>query len=256
MKRSRKFAFWLVLLPIIVFCVLLRPVASCSLAQHDWDLRLSISFTLDCPLITWAELDHLEKRIPASAAASVVWVVGEPDKALPALTSMLFFPNVLARLPWEVVSKGAGVLSYSKAKRDDGQVSVVLGADRYRVIIAFWSDKSSGYRCHQLVFMQEGRMRAIFPSAQHYLAEQQKVRTWLSCIFYQVPIPGRFISIAGFPHKSVRASLWEDYELVNLLLRQGKLALRPDSSPDPYSDDFPPIEETTQLSVSDGEKKL
>ena len=215
----------------------------CSLAQHDWQLMADVPLAWTCPLTLWPHLDFLENQLQGDLPEAVLWVVERPREAVPALVSLWFMPWKVKGLPWNVVGRGTDVLDRSRQAAAEGVRSLlVLGTDKVRLRLLWWSDRNAGYQCHQLVFLQEGRLRAISTSTTNPLAVERSQRFWVSVIFYRLPVPGLVLSVAVFPWHGIRASLWEDYELVEELLRHGRLKWRPDSQPDPYMDDFPDVD--------------
>jgi hypothetical protein len=67
--------------------------------------------------------------------------------------------------------------------------------------------------------------------------------SWLSQIFYQLPLPDRVLSLSIFPLDNIRASLFEDHGYVEGLLARKVLKRRSDLEVDPFSFDFPELPE-------------
>ncbi|GAB4279236.1 MAG: hypothetical protein Kow0029_23060 [Candidatus Rifleibacteriota bacterium] len=91
--------------------------------------------------------------------------------------------------------------------------------------------------------MQSNRIRGVFADDKKPWAQESSGMAWISLIFYQLPLPGRIISLAAYPFNNTRISLFEDHSYVENLLGEKLLKRRADLEVDPFSFDFPELPE-------------
>ena len=124
-----------------------------------------------------------------------------------------------------------------------GEGPLIIGSDGNYIKIALFADQNSGFGCMQLVVQQTGRIRAVHPDTKTPWAQEINGSSWLSLIFYQLPVPGRILSFSAYPVQKNRHSIYEDHSYVETLLNQRILKRRPDLVVDPYRFDFPELPE-------------
>lgn len=232
-----------------VFAVLLillmrfLPVEGCSLALHDWKLVFYLKIPVAAPLLPLAEMNQVSSRMQQNPVSGVTWVADLDVYSRLALGLFAFLADPAAALPWEVIPAGESMLAMARDAGDKISGRVLLSTDRCFLKIALFSDRNSLFNCHQLVVMQTGRIRAVQPDPARPWAQETAGQSWLSLIFYQIPVPGRIMSLSVYPVNQTRLSLNEDHPLVETLLSHRLLLRRPDLVVDPYKFDFPELPE-------------
>lgn len=132
-------------------------------------------------------------------------------------------------------------MEIARTSNSNTKAPLVIGSDKNYIRVACFSDKNSNFNCHQLVIMQTGRIRAVHADPIKPWAQEINGQAWLSLIFYQIPLPGRILSVAIYPVNQLRSALVDNDDYVKELIAQGLLKLRPDAVIDPYSFDFPDL---------------
>ncbi|MDD3148971.1 MAG: hypothetical protein PHD82_16880 [Candidatus Riflebacteria bacterium] len=221
----------------------LSHAGACSLALHDWKLVFFLKIPVSSPVFPLAELNVASLRAKESPVSKIIWMA---EHSLPGLMLLQMIGNVAdkaASIPWVPVSPGESLLGRARETRKDKTETMLIGSDKMSIKIAFFSDKNSGYNCHQLVVMQNSRIRAVQPDMQVPWAQETIGQSWFSLIFFQIPVPGRIMSFSTYPIRQTRHSIFEDHPLVENLLSKKLLLRRPDLVIDPYIFDFPELPE-------------
>jgi hypothetical protein len=91
--------------------------------------------------------------------------------------------------------------------------------------------------------MTNSRLRGVHADGDKPWAQEVNAMAWVSIIFYQLPIPGRIMSLSVFPYQSTRISLFEDHNFSEELMAKKLLTRRPDLDIDPFVFDFPELPE-------------
>lgn len=219
------------------------PVSGCSLALHQWKLVFYLKIPVASPIFPLAELSAAIGKLPENATRQIKWVV---EPGIFSQIAPVFLPLFLdwpAKIPWELISPDQSIMSMAKKAAENSDVPLVIGSDKCSLKIALFSDANSHFNCHQLVIMQNNRIRAVFPDKKAPWAQEINGQSWLSLIFFQLPVPGRILSFSVFPLASMRKSIFEDHGYVEKLLAEKKLFRRPDLVIDPFTFDFPELPE-------------
>lgn len=242
MKRfsAKELSVWFALAIILLHAQL---GSACSLALHDWKLTFYLKIPLSAPLFPLAELNSLPGKLPESSVGQIFWVSDHNLLSRMAPALMPFFIVWPARLPWITVDAGKSLTGLARESQKEKKTPLIIGSDQCFVKVAIFSDANTAYNCHQLVIMQSNRIRAVFADKRSPWAQEINGQSWISLIFYQLPLPGRILSFSAFPVSQIRKSIWEDHSYVETLLSQKKLMRRPDLTVDPYSFDFPELPE-------------
>lgn len=215
---------------------------ACSLALHKWERVFYIKIPVSAPAFPLSEAGAALGKIPENSARTVRWVA---DHHLISELSPAFLPLIkgwLNLIPWELARPGSSIMTQARNVSQNA-FPLIIGTDRCFIKIALFSDANSAGNCMQLVIMQTGRIRAVFPDKKSPWAQEINGQSWLSLIFFQVPIPGRILSFSAYPLAGLRQSIYEDHSLVEKLLTEQKLTRRPDLEIDPYQFDFPELPE-------------
>lgn len=240
MKNQKYSGKALILLAVFMGCF--SAASACSLALHDWKLVFYLKVPVSSPVFPLAEISAIESKVPEKSVKEISWIT---SSGFFSLATRFFLPVLTAwpaKLPWKPVEPGLSVLSHARSNENDA-TPLVIGSDQCFLKIAFFSDANSNFNCHQLVLLQSNRIRAVFADKKSPWAQEIQGQSWLSLIFYQLPVPGRILSFSIFPIGSMRQSLSEDHSFVEKLLAERKLRRRPDLVIDPYTFDFPELPE-------------
>ncbi|HEY9068905.1 MAG TPA: hypothetical protein VIV61_01540 [Candidatus Ozemobacteraceae bacterium] len=217
----------------------LQAAGACSLALHEWQPRFQFAFAPPAPILLLSELDLVRERV-REGRVSRVFQVTAPSvlTALLGLVPPLLQPGIR----WQAVSSPHLVqpLFLSPAS---GSAPLLLGTDRQTFRVALFSDLRSGSCCHQLVLYESKRIRAIHGLAASPWAREADGRAWISIVFYEYPVPGRILSVSVFPVEGRIREVYTAPELVETLIGQRRLQLRPASAFTPDSRDIPEMPE-------------
>jgi len=228
---------------LLLFMIASWPSAACSLALHDWKLVFYLKIPVSAPFFPLAELNTVSERMQNSPVSSIVWAASTSWYGRLALSFLPLTGDPAALLPMINVPAGGSMLGLARGHLTPGSAGILLGSDQCSIKIAFFSDRNSAYNCHQLVLLQNSRIRAVQPDPACPWVHESIGQSWLSLIFYQMPIPGRTLSLSMYPVRRSRLSIYEDHQLVENLLSHKLLLRRPDLVVDPYAFDFPELPE-------------
>lgn len=219
------------------------PAESCSLALHDWQPLFNVRIPVSAPFLPLAELDAICDRIPKNSIEKVIWVANHTFLSRFSLAFLELIPNQEARLPWQAVLPQASVLEMARKGSDKAKTPLIIGSDQNQLQIVLFVDHNADNHCFQLVLLQTSRIRAVYANPQNPWAQESRGLSWLSVVFYQMPLPGRILSLAIFPIYQTRNALIDNHELAEQLLKENRLLRRPEQVFDPYTFDFPDIPE-------------
>ncbi len=231
---------------LLLLLVLLLPVGSasaCSLALHVWKLVFYLKIPMSSPVLPLAELNVVSLRMKENPVSTIIWMASHDLLSRLSLSLLNTIADKAATIPWNAVSNGDSLLGKARDSKKTGSGAMLIGSDKCSIKIAFFSDRNSGFNCHQLVIMQNNRIRAVQPDIEVPWAQETIGQSWVSLIFYQIPVPGRIMSFSTYPVRQTRKSISEDHPLVENLLSQKLLLRRPDLVIDPYVFDFPELPE-------------
>lgn len=239
-KLQHKFAV-LIALGWLLTCA--YQAQACSLALHDWKRLFHLRLPLSAPLTPLAELDAILDKFPRNSLKQILWVANHNLFSSFSIALLPLLPNWEAHLPWQTLPTTASVVELAKGRQDQSDIPLIIGADQNQLQIALFVDSNSSNRCFQLVLMQTSRIRSVYASRQTPWAQESRGMTWVSLVFYQLPLPGRILSLAVFPVYQTRRALIDNHEYVEQLLAEKFLATRPEQIFDPYTFDFPDLPE-------------
>lgn len=228
------------LLFLLVFAVN-RPVRACSLAIHDWKLVFFVKIPISAPVFPLAEVNFLNANFKKPPVDSIYWLSGHNWVSHFFSGFVKALPSWPSKLNWSLVDRSSSVLKMGQDFLARGQKPLILGSDRNFLKIAFFSDANSDFNCHQVVIMQNSRIRGVHVDQEKPWAQELNGMSWVSLIFFQLPYPARVLSLSVFPHNYTRISLFEDHDYVESLLAQKLLRRRPDLEIDPFVFDFPEL---------------
>ena len=224
-----------------VFCG--QSLQACSLALHDWKLVFYRKIPVPVSFFPLAELDVAATRLEQASFARVFWVGSHNFVSAVAPAFLPLFADKAAGLPWAAFDSGPSLMTMARENYCPGEGPLIVGSDNSIVKIALFADQNSAFGCMQLVIQQTGRIRAVHPDAKTPWAQETNGLSWLSLIFYQLPVLGRILSFSAYPVHKNRQSIFEDHSYVETLLSQRILRRRPDLVVDPYRFDFPELPE-------------
>jgi hypothetical protein len=237
MKHLRTLLALLVLLVLMSNC----PAKGCSLAIHDWKLVFFVKIPVTAPVFPLAEVNFLNANFKKPPVDSVYWLSGHNWVSYSLSGFVKALPGWPSKLTWNLVDRSSSVLKMGQDFLAKGQNNLILGSDKNFLKVAFFSDANSDYNCHQLVIMQNSRIRGVHVDKEKPWAQELNGMSWVSLIFFQLPYPDRVLSLSVFPHNFTRISLFEDHDYVESLLSQKLLRRRPDLEVDPFVFDFPEL---------------
>lgn len=241
MRHNRTLVTIFALVLAAVFCG--QTVQACSLALHDWKLIFYRKIPVPVPFFPLAELDVAATRLEQASFARVFWVGSHNFISAVAPAFLPLFADRAARLPWAAFDSGPSLIAMARENYCPGEGPLIVGSDNSYIKVALFADQSSAFGCMQLVIQQSGRIRAVHPDTKTPWAQETNGMSWLSLIFYQLPLPGRILSFSAYPVQKNRFSIYEDHSYVEALLSQRILKRRPDLVVDPYRFDFPELPE-------------
>lgn len=235
--------FRVVLISLVIILSSLTSVSACSLAIHDWKLIAYFKIPLQVPIFPLSEISEISDQVIESNVSKVLWVSNHNILSRVGLLFLKLMKLPVAQIPWQAVNTSKSVLSIARKTISAENPSIIVGSDNVILKVALFSDRNSDYNCHQLVLMEESRIRAVIASSVSPWARESKGKTWLSLIFYKFPFLDNIISFSAFPYKKIRKSIYDDHGYVESLLAEKQLQRRTDVELDPLSDDFPQLPE-------------
>ncbi len=216
---------------------------ACSLAIHDWQLVFFAKLPISAPLFPLAEFNLLQANFKELPASKILWKSGHSWLGHFLSGFVNAMPDWPAKAKWILTDENKSVISMARNLAKRGSPPVIIGSEQNFLKIAFFTDANSGNNCHQLVLMTNSRLRGIHADSDKPWAQEANTMAWTSLIFYQLPIPGRIMSLSVFPYQSTRISLFEDHNFVEDLMARKLLTRRPDLEIDPFVFDFPELPE-------------
>lgn len=216
---------------------------ACSLAIHDWQLLFFAKLPISAPLFPLAEYNLLQANFKERPAPQILWKSGHSWLTHFLSGFVKAMPDWPATANWILTDENKSIISMARRLAKKGSPPVIVGSEQNILKIAFFSDKNSGNNCHQLVLMTNSRIRGVHADSNKPWAQEANSMAWVSVIFYQLPIPGRIMSLSVFPYQSTRISLFEDHSYVEELMAKKLLTRRPDLEIDPFVFDFPELPE-------------
>ncbi len=218
-------------------------VSACSLALHDWKLFFYLKIPLSAPIVPLSEIDIASEKISPDLIDKVLWQTNHNILTSVLISLIPLLESNAKNYTWIPIQAKDSVLSIARTLLDSDKPPLILGSEKNFLKVALFSDKNSFYNCHQLVFLQQNRIRGVLPSKLSPWAQEINGQAWFSLIFFQIPVPGKILSFSIFPFAGQRKSIYEDHPFVEKLLAEKKLFRRPDLKVDPYSNDFPNLPE-------------
>ena len=232
--------------PILVILLLFTGIidcSACSLALHDWQLKLFFKIPVNAPIVPLSEIAVIQKQFKKAVTDRIFWVT-KPGIFSPYNDFIIsFIDGWASQVKWNIVSDNRSVIKLAKSFAKDENKPLIVGSDRNFLKIAVFLDANSKNNCCQIVFAQDSRIRCVFQDPNNPWAQEFNMQSWFSLIFYRLPIPGNIISFSTYPIDGTRVAIYEDHPLVETLLSKKSLMRRPDLVIDPYSFDFPDLPE-------------
>lgn len=231
---------------IIIIAALFLPSASaraCSLALHDWKLIFYLRLPMKAPFLPAAEINAISDVFQPGSIRQIIWVAQHSPLSTFSLAFLNLFPNHEARVPWLPSAPVSSILELAREKQKTENVPLIIGSDENQLQIALFVDQNAGNRCFQLVLMQTGRIRAVHASKTRPWAQETRGMSWFSMVFFQLPLPGRILSLAVYPVFRSRIALIDDHAYAESLVDKDLLMRRPEQIFDPYTFDFPDLPE-------------
>jgi len=219
------------------------PTQACSLALHDWHLLFHLRIPVSAPIVPLAEVAAISDRLPRNSIKEVYWVSRHNLISAFSLAFLHLLPNWEAHIPWYPVTDNTSLIKMARERQNEQETPLIVGSDQTQLQIAFFGDRNSANRCFQLVIMQSSRIRAVYPSKQAPWAQEIRGTSWISVVFFQLPIPDRVLSFAFFPYYHARKALIDNHGYAEHLVAEELLLKRPEQVFDPYTFDFPDLPE-------------
>ena len=214
---------------------------TCSLALHDWQLKLFFKIPINAPFIPLSEINVIQNQFREAVTDKILWVI-KPGFFTPFLRNLLpLFKNWIGQTKWEIISNGKSVLKIARGFKDEEKKPLIIGSDKNYLKIAVFFDANSNNNCIQIVIAQDSRIRCIFQSSDNPWAQEFNLQSWGSIIFYRLPFIGYIMAFSIYPIDSGKYTFYENTDLVEYLLTKKCLTKRPDLLVDPYAFDFPDL---------------
>jgi hypothetical protein len=208
-----------------------QSVQSCSMAIHDWELRFQCRIPLQTTLVPLCEVDLAAKRFSQAPVSAVYWLTHHSPLSVVLSGFISAFSSSRDGIPWHPRSAtqapDAAIMQPST-----GKAPLIIGSDEHSLRFVLFSDRHSGYRCHQIVLLETKRLRAVHYDKTDPWAQEKEGRAWLSIIFFDLPLPEQFLSVSFSPslqHDEV-SDLYTNPDLVKALIASKHLRLRPSSA--------------------------
>lgn len=241
MYSKNKIKYYIVVI-LLLLCGVTNSFA-CSLALHDWQLKLFFKIPINAPFVPLSEVAVIQNHFKKAVTDRIFWVT-KPGVLSPYLDFVLsFIDGWASQTKWKIVTDNKSVIKLAKSFAKDENKPLIVGSDKNFLKVAVFLDANSKNNCVQIVLAQDSRIRCIFQDPQNPWAQEFNMQSWFSLIFYKLPIPGNILSFSAYPVDGTRASIYEDHPLVESLLSKKCLMRRPDLVIDPYSFDFPDLPE-------------
>lgn len=231
----------IILTLLVILPGLIQPADGCSLAIHDWELVFFAKIPISAPVFPLAEINFLNANFKTPPGKDIFWISDHSFLGHFFEGFIKAIPGWPAKMNWHLVSQAKSVLQMAREHSAKPESPLIMGSDKNFLKIAFFSDANSDYNCHQLVVMQNSRIRGVLTDKKKPWAQELNGMAWFSLIFYQLPYPDRVLSFSIFPYNFTRVSLFEDHGYVESLLAQKLLKRRPDLEVDPFVFDFPEL---------------
>ena len=217
--------------------------SACSLALHDWQLKLFFKIPINAPFIPLSEIAAIQNHFNKPVTDRIFWVI-KPGILSPYNDFIIsFIDGWTTQIKWNIVTDNKSVIKLAKTFAKDENKPLIVGSDKNFLKIAVFLDANSKNNCCQIVLAQDSRIRCIFQDPNNPWAQEFNLQSWCSLIFYRLPIPGNILSLSAYPVNGSRTAIYEDHPLVETLLSKKCLLRRPDLVIDPYSFDFPDLPE-------------
>lgn len=234
-KTNRALPFLILIAFFITF--LSKPVFSCNLADHDWQLLGKITLPTNSPLLPLAEIDISSRAFTPAQINQIVWLakIGPIQSLFLGLRGLS--GSWLAKLPWLTASFGEDVSKTWAGKHKEK--TLFIKSDNYILKAAFYSDQNSKNRCFDLIILEEGRIRLMNNNVSKPFVGEFKGATWLSIKFWNKPSFSNVLSITFYPWKGHSTVVYENTKLADKLLNNNSLMRRTDAPQNEILDDFP-----------------
>ncbi len=239
----RKFRFIYSLIVILLLLCGITKSYACSLALHDWQLKLFFKIPINAPFIPLSETSIIQNHFKKAVTDRIFWVT-KPGVLSPYNDFFIsFIDGWASQTKWQIVADNKSVIKLAKTFAKDENKPLIIGSDKNFLKIAVFLDANSKNNCCQIVLAQDSRIRCIFQDPKNPWAQEFNMQSWFSLIFYRLPIPGSILSFSAYPVNGTRSAIYEDHPLVEELLSKKSLLRRPDLVIDPYSFYFPDLPE-------------
>ena len=221
---------------LLLICLLSITVAlpACNLGMHEWERALMLDFSLPGPLLPAAEVSIINDRLAPHEAGNLIWTAESFESLAWAFITRKLLPQ-----QWPL----AQTWSYTSTDRLDksgiDRQTLLINPHSYKLRILLFRDKLSNYRCHQLVIIQEGRMRLAMPNSTPPLAEEYIPRTWLSLFFFDQPLPEQIMTLTLAPLRGQQQQVYMNSTFIETLLNEELIIRRPADFLLQYPEGFP-----------------
>lgn len=231
------------LFTVFCYCLLVSAANACSLALHDWQLVYYSKIPINAPFIPMSEISAIQGQFKKPVTDKILWVtkIGVLTPYVQEIVKKI--DGWVGQAEWKVLPDNKSVIKIAKEAAKNNEKPIIVGSDKNFFKIAVFVDKNSDNRCIQVVLAQDSRIRCVYQNPTTPWAQEFNMQSWVSLIFYELPLPGRIISFSTYPVSGTRLSIYEDHPLVEQLLSKRCLTRRPDLVIDPYAFDFPDLPE-------------
>lgn len=236
---KRKF---ILLLFFITFLTIKPFVAEgCGIALHSWKLKFYFKIPVKAPLVPLSEMSIISGRFPEKVTNNIIWLTQYgffTPFTKPFIKLIGGWPS---EVEWYNVFDNISVVKLSKRFSQTDEKPVIIASDRNNIKFALFVDENSRNNCYQLVIAQDSRIRCVFSKPDSPWAQEFCGNSWISLIFYKIPIPGNFMAINLYPINGSQYLLYEDSDFVTYLCEHDCLTRRPDYMNNPEEETFPAL---------------
>ena len=212
---------------------------ACGIAMHSWKLKCFYKIPVDSPLIPLSEMSIILSKYPEPVTDRIVWL----SKYTPFTCFTKIFASIFggwtSEVDWINVFDSNSVVKISKKFAKESSKPLIISSDKNFLKIALFVDENSRNNCYQLVIVQDSRIRCVFQNPEAPWAQEFNSQSWVSFVFYKLPLPSSMMAISLYPFQGNQTQLYEDSDYVTFLCEHDCLTKRPDYMNNPYEETFP-----------------
>lgn len=235
----------IILLFFLIFFLSTEPFSAngCGIALHSWKLKAYFKIPVNAPVVPLYEMSAILNKYPEKVTNHIVWLT-KYGFFTPLTRSFLkLIGGWPSEVDWDNVFDTNTVVKISKSFKNTDEMPIIVSSDKNYIKLALFVDENSRNNCYQVVVEQDSRVRCVFSNPDFPWAQEFNAKSWLSLIFYRIPLPGYLMAVNVYPVESNQLSLYEDSDLVTYLCEHDCLTKRPEYMNNPEEETFPVLPE-------------